>query len=89
MTDHSSILIVHSRRIRDCSYIKRQLEKAGIVSVVAPAKRQIDCSTGDCYSHFGCYIKVENIKKENVRSEVWKPLNDKFNFTSTKVFHRD
>ncbi len=88
MSDISSILIVHTRRIRDCSHIKRYLEKAGIMSVVAPAKRRTDCSSGNCYSDFGCYIKVKNIKKENVREEVWRPLNDKFNFTATSVFHR-
>ena len=88
MYELGSILIVHSRRKRDCSSIKRQLEKSGILSVVSSAKRQIDCNTGDCYSHFGCYIKVKNIKKENIRDEIWKPLNDEFNFTSTRVFHR-
>ena len=88
MSEPSSILIVHSRRINNCSYIKRHLEKSGILSVVAPAKRRIDCSSGDCFSDFGCYIKVKNIKKEDVRDEVWKPLNDKFKFTSTRVFHR-
>lgn len=88
MSEVSSVLIVHSRRIRDCSIIKKQLEKCGILSIVAPAKRRIDCSSGNCYSDFGCYIKVKNIKKEDLREEVWIPLNNKFNFTATKVFHR-
>ncbi len=88
MSEASSVLIVHSRRIRDCSSIKKQLEKCGISSVVVPAKRRIDCSTGDCYSDFGCYIKVKNVEKDDVRDKVWRPLNDKFNFTSTRVFHR-
>ena len=88
MTDTSSILIVHSRRIRDCSHLQKQLEKVGILSTVALAKRRVDCSTGDCYSDFGCYIKVKNVEKDDVRDKVWRPLNDKFNFTSTRVFHR-
>ena len=88
MSEASSVLIVHSRRIRDCSSIKKQLEKCGISSVVVPAKRRIDCSTGDCYSEMGCYISVKDIEKDDVKTRVWDPLNKNFNFTYTKIFHR-
>ena len=84
-----SILVVHSQRINDCSHIKSYLDKAGILAQVGPAKRRIDCNTGDCRSYFGCHIYLKEIADNTTLiNKVWSPLNDRYNFSYTRVYHR-
>ena len=85
-----SILIVHSRRMTNCSYIKSYLEKIGILSEVAPTRRRIDCDSGDCRSDFGCSVQLQEVVDGGtLLKKVWNPLNDRYNFTSTRVYRRN
>jgi len=80
----TSILSVSARRsqFKNCSEIVYFMKKIGIASSVTENNSVVCNPKNPCSCHLekGCNIRLNGLKPELIKSEVWEPLKKEFKF---------
>ena len=81
----TSILSVSSKNgtMSRCSEITQLLKKIGVASSVS-SNRSVICnpkSPCSCYLEYGCDIRLNGLKPHLIKSKVWNPLHEEFQFS--------
>ena len=81
----TSILSISSKnnRIKNCEEITKLMKKLGVASSIS-TNRSIICNPKNpcaCYVEYGCDIRLNGLQPHLIKSKVWGPLQEEFQFT--------